>query len=82
MERILSSTEKDGRGKVELLVTLGGAYIMQAADEAEDEREKEELLDRAADALNRAETIFVGNPVVWEAKAWREIYASNLDRAR
>uniref|UniRef100_A0A7S2ZZL2 Uncharacterized protein n=1 Tax=Rhodosorus marinus TaxID=101924 RepID=A0A7S2ZZL2_9RHOD len=82
MEALLSSMESDGSRKVELLVSLAGAYIIQGLESSEKEADYQHMLEQAGSVLNQAEALNVNNPLLWEAKAWKEFYNNNLDRAR
>eukprot|EP00189_Rhodosorus_marinus_P012782 CAMPEP_0184739636 /NCGR_PEP_ID=MMETSP0315-20130426/2552_1 /TAXON_ID=101924 /ORGANISM="Rhodosorus marinus, Strain UTEX LB 2760" /LENGTH=999 /DNA_ID=CAMNT_0027208657 /DNA_START=250 /DNA_END=3246 /DNA_ORIENTATION=+ len=82
MEALLTSMESDGSRKVELLVSLAGAYILQGLEASEKETDYHHILEQAASVLNQAEALNVNNPLLWEAKAWKEFYNNDFDRAR
>lgn len=68
--------------RLDLLVALAGAYLMQAETLCDDLMARENTLDKAKSCIQRADKIDVDEPSIWVVRAWMELALGKTANAK
>ncbi len=68
--------------RLDLLIALGGAYLIQAEKLLHDPSAREKALDKAKSCIQRADKIDIDEPSIWVVRAWREFALGKIASAK